>query len=92
VLQSQGRYEEAELMNRRALEGSERELGVNHPDTLTSVYNLAFLLASLQRYEPAAELYQRACNGYEIALGRDHPTTLACRRRYSCLVEEHSGS
>ncbi|OBT95198.2 hypothetical protein VE01_07633 [Pseudogymnoascus verrucosus] len=92
VLDSQGRYEEAELMNRRALEGRERELGVNHPDTLTSVYNLAFLLASLQRYEPAAELYQRACNGYEIALGRDHPTTLACRRHYSCLVEEHSGS
>ncbi|KFZ20076.1 hypothetical protein V501_00302 [Pseudogymnoascus sp. VKM F-4519 (FW-2642)] len=92
VLQSQGRYKEAELMNRRALEGYERELGVNHPDTLTSVYCLAFLLASLQRYEPAAELYQRACNGYEIALGRDHPTTLACRRHYSCLVEEHSGS
>ncbi|ELR06465.1 hypothetical protein GMDG_07990 [Pseudogymnoascus destructans 20631-21] len=53
VLQSQGRYEEAESMNRRALEGRERELGVTHPDTLTSVSNLALVLQSQGRYEEA---------------------------------------
>ena len=31
-------------MHRRALEGREKVLGVEHPDTLTSVYCLAYLL------------------------------------------------
>jgi hypothetical protein len=34
------------LSANNAVEGREKELGVNHPDTLTIVYNLAFLLAS----------------------------------------------
>jgi hypothetical protein len=36
ILQYQGKYEEAEDMNRRALEGREKVLGVDHPDTLDS--------------------------------------------------------
>ena len=31
VLQDQGKYDEAEKLNRRALEGREKELGVQHP-------------------------------------------------------------
>jgi hypothetical protein len=53
VLERQGRYEEVELMNRQALEGYEKELGVNHPDTLTSVSNLASVLERQGRYEEA---------------------------------------
>jgi len=44
VLKKQGRYQEAELMNRRVLEVWEKELGANHPDTLISVSNLASVL------------------------------------------------
>jgi hypothetical protein len=44
VLGYQGRYEEAEQMNRRALEGREKALGKEHLDTLTSVNNLALVL------------------------------------------------
>ena len=44
VLQYQGNYEEAEQMNRRALEGKEKALGKEHPSTLTSVNNLALVL------------------------------------------------
>ena len=36
VLRRQGKYDEAEEMNRRALEGSEKVPGVDHPSTLTS--------------------------------------------------------
>jgi hypothetical protein len=43
VLRDQGKYEEAEQMNRRALGGREKALGKDHPDTLTSVSNLAEL-------------------------------------------------
>ena len=34
VLDSQGKYEEAEVMHRRALKGSEKVLGPEHPLTL----------------------------------------------------------
>jgi len=44
MLQYQGKYEEAEQINRRALEGYEKALGKEHPNTLTSVNNLAFVL------------------------------------------------
>jgi hypothetical protein len=44
VLQVQGKYEEAEEMHRRALEGSEKVLEVGHPDKLISVSNLASTL------------------------------------------------
>ncbi|KAF1949112.1 hypothetical protein CC80DRAFT_555727, partial [Byssothecium circinans] len=37
VLERQGKYEEAEAMHQRALEGREKVLGREHPDTLTSV-------------------------------------------------------
>jgi hypothetical protein len=41
LYQRQGRYGEAEPLYRRALEASERTLGREHPDTLTSANNLA---------------------------------------------------
>jgi hypothetical protein len=44
VLRRQGKYEAAEKMNRRALEGREKVLGKEHPSTLTSVEGLADLL------------------------------------------------
>ena len=44
VLQYQGKYDEAEAMNRQALDGYEKVLGKEHPDTLTSVNNLALVL------------------------------------------------
>ena len=44
VLHVQGKLNEAAPLFARALEGREAELGKNHPDTLTSVNNLALLL------------------------------------------------
>jgi hypothetical protein len=43
-LQNQGKYEAGEEMNRRALEGSEKVLGVEHPDALSSLHWLGYLL------------------------------------------------
>jgi hypothetical protein len=40
-----GKYEEAEAMHRQTLATREKVLGRKHPDTLTSVYCLAHLLA-----------------------------------------------
>ncbi|KAJ6196460.1 LOW QUALITY PROTEIN: kinesin light chain [Bipolaris maydis] len=57
----QGKYEEAEAMHRRALEGYEK-----HPNTLTSVSHLG-----QGKYEEAEAMHRRALEGYE-----KHPNTL----------------
>ena len=57
MLQDQGRLEEAEVMYRRALEGRERLLGSDHPDTLSSVDNLGSLLADLGQLEEAEIIF-----------------------------------
>ncbi|KAH0555788.1 hypothetical protein GP486_006269, partial [Trichoglossum hirsutum] len=84
----QGKYEEAEAMNRRALDGKEKVLGKEHPSTLTSVYSLANLLHEQKRYEAASELYQRASSGYRVILGQSHPTTIACDNSYCSMRRE----
>jgi tetratricopeptide (TPR) repeat protein len=72
----QGKFEEAEAMHRRALEGREKVLGYEHRDTLTSVNNLGNVLSSQGKYEEAEVMYRRALEGYEEVLGREHPHTL----------------
>jgi hypothetical protein len=90
VLDSQGKYEEAEAMNRQTLAGYEKMLGPEHPDTLTSVYCLAYLLAKQHRVNESLLLYQRASAGYDTTLGKDHPITLACHQHHAelCASQE----
>ena len=75
-------------MHRQALEGYEKVLGREHPDTLISVYCLAHLLHQRKQYESASELYQRAYDGYLKTLGSEHPTTVACRKHHSSIDQE----
>src|SRR5436305_963589 len=86
----QGRSKEAEDINRRTLELRERVLGKEHPDTLMSIYWLAYLLQKRKRYDSSSVLYQRALLGYQKKLGLDYPTTLACSKHYSSLLGEMS--
>jgi tetratricopeptide (TPR) repeat protein len=72
----QGRYEEAERLRRRALEGWEAKLGLKHPDTLATVDGLALVYNRQGRYEEAERLYLRALEGWEERLGPKHPDTL----------------
>lgn len=59
------------------LEVRERVLGAEHPQTLTSLNNLAVLFKSQGRYGEAEPLIQRAVEGRTRALGIDHPQTLS---------------
>ena len=82
VLDSQGKYEEAESINRQTLVQREKVLGPEHPYTLTSVYCLAHLLAKRHRYDESLLLYERAYVAYSTVLGNDHRTTRACHQHY----------
>jgi guanine nucleotide-binding protein subunit alpha len=63
-------------MHRRALAGKEKVLGVDHPDTLTSVNNLAVVLRNQGKYGEAESMSGRALAGTGKVLGVDHPSTL----------------
>ncbi|KAF1971389.1 hypothetical protein BU23DRAFT_600259 [Bimuria novae-zelandiae CBS 107.79] len=76
LLRNEGKYNEAVISYRRALEGSEKQLGVQHPDTLTSVSNLALVLRAQGKYDEAENLHRRALEGREKELGVQHPDTL----------------
>jgi tetratricopeptide (TPR) repeat protein len=71
-----GEYVRAAVFIRDAMESKERLLGVEHPDTLTSVSNLGSVLSRQGRYEEAEAMHWRALEGREKVLGLEHPDTL----------------
>jgi tetratricopeptide (TPR) repeat protein len=73
---AQGKYDDAEKLNRRVLEETEKELDAQHPLILMSVGNLASVLESQGKYDEAEELNRRALKGWEMSLGVQHPDTL----------------
>ena len=75
-------------MHGRALVSREMVLGKEHPDTLMSVYSLAYLLHHKKRYKDAEVFYHRAYSGYRKTLGEKHPTTAVCSRHYSSHLED----
>jgi sirohydrochlorin ferrochelatase len=71
---------EAEAQQRAALAGRTKVCGSEHPDTLTSMYQLGRVLQDLERYGEAGELYEKALAGFEVKLGSEHETTKECRK------------
>jgi tetratricopeptide (TPR) repeat protein len=82
-----GSYDIAEKMNQQALAGREKALGAEHPDTLTSVNNLALVLQSLGKYELAEEMNRRALAGHKKVLGKAHPDTLTSISNLSLVLQ-----
>ncbi|MYS17149.1 tetratricopeptide repeat protein [Streptomyces sp. SID4982] len=75
-----GRFEESEAVHRQVLEGCERALGSNAPDTLESCLRLTSPLVNLGRAQDAIPLARRAARGREENFGRLHPLTLIARK------------
>jgi tetratricopeptide (TPR) repeat protein len=84
---AQGKYEEAEKLNRRALEGCEKELGAHHLGTLGSLHNLALVLQSQGKYEESEKLNRRALDGYEKDLGVHHPQTFTSVNNLALVLQ-----
>ena len=56
---SQGKYEEAETLFKRAIKVSEEVLGANHPYTAQSLSSLAIFYDNQGRYEEAEVLREK---------------------------------
>ena len=72
----------------RALQISEQQLGPEHPDTATSLNNLAGLYESQGKFPEAEPLYLRALPIFKQKLGAQHPHTQIVRRNYAFLLRK----
>ncbi|MCI5149030.1 MAG: tetratricopeptide repeat protein [Candidatus Electrothrix sp. MAN1_4] len=73
----QGKYTEGIGLAEQARTYAVEYLGTEHPDTLTSINNLAGLYESQGRYSEAEPLYKECLQLREQVLGREHPDTLS---------------
>ena len=73
MLRTQGKYDQAEPLYRRAIEIDEKVLGKDNPDVATHYNNLAFFLYNQGKYDQAEPLYRRAIEIDEKVLGKDRP-------------------
>jgi tetratricopeptide (TPR) repeat protein len=71
-----GDYPEARRLYERALEAKTRLLGEEHPDTLSTLQNLAVTLQAQGDLPGARRLYERALEAMTRLLGEEHPDTL----------------
>lgn len=69
---NQGRWKEAEL-EVQVMEASSRVLGEEHPDTLTSMDNLAFTMKVQGRHLEAIKLMAECVRLQIRVLGAEHP-------------------
>jgi hypothetical protein len=76
VLSSQGKHVESEQIDRQTLEMREKVLGLEHPDTLTSMHCLAVTLHSQGKYAEAEQMHRQTLELRKKVLGPEHPDTL----------------
>ncbi|KAF2176927.1 hypothetical protein K469DRAFT_810815, partial [Zopfia rhizophila CBS 207.26] len=74
---NQGRWKEAEELEVQVMETRKRLLGAEHPDTLTSMYSLAYNWKDQGRHEQAIKLMEECVKLRIRIMGVDHPHTLS---------------
>jgi tetratricopeptide (TPR) repeat protein len=72
VFFNQGQYDKALEWHGRALDGRERSLGKDHPQTLNTLNAMAEVFSIQGQYDKALEWYQRALDGREKTRGKYH--------------------
>ena len=72
-----GQYDRALLLFEGALEIRKSELGDRHPDTATSLNNLAVLYANKGDYDRALPLLEQTLSIWQEVLPAEHPNTLS---------------
>jgi tetratricopeptide (TPR) repeat protein len=75
-LLSDGRYDDAELPLTDVVEVGKQILGINHPNTLSSMANLASTYRHQGRWTEAEELFVQVIETRKRELGSEHPDTL----------------
>jgi len=87
-LRGKGQYGQAIPLAERALTLREKTLSAEHPDTATSLNNLAELYRAKGDYTHAEPLYRRALTIREKTLGAGHPTTATSLNNLASLYHK----
>ena len=82
------RYEEAELLYKRALTIRIQILGPNHPSVDYCLENLVGPYKTQGKYLEVSLLYQEVIKSYERMLGPDHSSTSIAREKYAHLLRK----
>ncbi|KAK4243216.1 hypothetical protein C7999DRAFT_18405, partial [Corynascus novoguineensis] len=61
----------------QVMETSKTKLGADHPDTLTSMANLAFTWKGQGRHSDALALMKECAQAWRRVLGEEHPYALS---------------
>jgi hypothetical protein len=72
----QGRLKEAEELDVQVMETRKSVMGMEHPDTLASMANLASTYRKQGQLEEAEVLYEQVMEIRKRMLGMEHPETL----------------
>jgi tetratricopeptide (TPR) repeat protein len=86
-LYQDGRYDEAEGQFTKVFETRKRVLGQEHPDTLTSMVNLASTYRNQGRWKEAEELQTRELDICSRVLGQEHPDTLSSMENLAWILK-----
>ena len=84
---AQGRYGAAHKKAVEAQTMYQKLLGKEHPDTLTSMNNLASVLDNQGKYEEAEEMYRQVLKLQEKVLGKEHPDTLTSMNNLALVLD-----
>ena len=76
LLREQGYPKEAETLQIQVLDRRNRILGVEHPDTINAMGNLAETYGSLGNYREAEKLEIQVLHARNRILGEEHPDTI----------------
>ena len=76
LLHEQGYFKEAETLENRVLDTRNQILGVEHPDTIRAIGNLATTYHSLGKYTEAEKLEMQVLEASNRILGVEHPDTI----------------
>ncbi len=81
-----GLYPRAQILQQQSMEIRQRVLGPEHPDTLKSMSNLAFLLDREGHYAEAEKLDRETLDIRRRVLGPEHPDTLASMNNLALVL------
>ncbi|WP_293347296.1 MULTISPECIES: tetratricopeptide repeat protein [unclassified Microcoleus] len=87
VAEGQSLWAEAEKWLKACLQMTEKRCGADHPDTASSLNNLAALYHTMGCYPEAEPLYVRALSIWEQQFGADHPLTASSLNNLGMLYQ-----
>lgn len=88
VFHYEGQWTEAEKLGLQVMEAKKQMLGIEHPDTLSTMHNLALTYLKQGRWSEAEDLQLQVIEARKQILGIEHPDTLSTMHTLASIYAE----